>query len=155
MLCDKWKSKRKPPDKTLYAQIGNENVEILFQPKATAMRWIILIIFMFLSVMNNITQFSFSPITELTRSYYKITELQLNALALVFMISGFTTRFVAMWLIDNKGLGTGVSELNFNMLSRNGNYVLLYNQIEKLEIDSNTIGCCLFSIQNSVMAILH
>jgi hypothetical protein len=109
---------------------NNEDAHKLVEPKALKSRFLILIIFMFLSTMNNLTQFSFSPITDLTKvhslafdlsflflsirrnsskkKYYQIDDLQLNMLALVFMISGFTTRFIAMWLIDNKGLGVGV-----------------------------------------------
>lgn len=44
----------------------------------------------------------------MTQEYYAITSLQLDSLALVFMVSGFTTRFAAMWIIDNMGLGIGV-----------------------------------------------
>ena len=46
--------------------------------------------------------------SDLAQGYYSISALELDLLAVVFMVSGLTTRFVGMWVIDNKGLGSGV-----------------------------------------------
>eukprot|EP01117_Protostelium_nocturnum_P014111 TRINITY_DN5327_c0_g1_i2.p1 TRINITY_DN5327_c0_g1~~TRINITY_DN5327_c0_g1_i2.p1 ORF type:complete len:522 (-),score=94.68 TRINITY_DN5327_c0_g1_i2:70-1635(-) len=70
-------------------------------------RWAVLIVFFFLSVCNNFMEFAFSPISHFVTSYYGINELELNILALVYMITGCTTRFLAMWIIDTIGLGIG------------------------------------------------
>ena len=89
------------------------------QTRVYAKRWGVLFVFSFLSVMNNLTQYSFSPISLITQDYYNVSSLKVNLLAVVFMITGFTTRFIAMWIIDNKGknitflfsfqgLGTGI-----------------------------------------------
>jgi len=77
------------------------------EPHPITRRWLVLFVFFFLAVANNFMEFSFASVAQLTKSYYNITELQLNMLALVFMVSGCTTRFLAMWIIDSIGLGTG------------------------------------------------
>jgi hypothetical protein len=99
------------------------------QTRVYKKRWLVLLVFACLSIMNNLTQYSFTPISLITQDYYQVSSLKVNLLAVVFMITGFTTRFIAMWIIDNKGkcifpftfqpfpgLGTGIfiaSILNF------------------------------------------
>eukprot|EP01114_Cavostelium_apophysatum_P012628 TRINITY_DN2875_c0_g1_i1.p1 TRINITY_DN2875_c0_g1~~TRINITY_DN2875_c0_g1_i1.p1 ORF type:complete len:474 (-),score=92.37 TRINITY_DN2875_c0_g1_i1:38-1459(-) len=78
-------------------------------PTTYRRRWGILLIFVFLSTMNNLTQYSFSPISDLALKWYGISSLELDMLAIVYMISGFTTRFLAMYVLDAKGLGVGVT----------------------------------------------
>jgi hypothetical protein len=56
----------------------------------------------------------------------------MDALALVFMIAGFSTRFFAMWFIDTKGLGISV-------LSTCSSTVLTIKQIFVAAL-VNTIG---------------
>jgi len=58
--------------------------------------------------MNNLTQYSFSPISLLVEKHYNIDSTELDALALVYMVSGFTSRFAAMYILDNLGLGVGI-----------------------------------------------
>ena len=53
--------------------------------------------------------FSFSPIPNIVENYYGVSSLQVDLLAIIFFISGFTFRFPAMWILDYVGLGFGVS----------------------------------------------
>jgi hypothetical protein len=41
--------------------------------------------------------------------FYGVTRLEVDWLAMVYMIAGFTTRFVGMWVLDYFGLGIGVT----------------------------------------------
>lgn len=73
--------------------------------------------------------------------------MEVNILAIVYMISGFTTRFGAMWLIDNKGLGTGVTAPSALLTWR---YLFLQSLIALVvgcdfglaPSDMVTLGCC-------------
>eukprot|EP01119_Soliformovum_irregulare_P014392 TRINITY_DN3938_c0_g2_i1.p1 TRINITY_DN3938_c0_g2~~TRINITY_DN3938_c0_g2_i1.p1 ORF type:complete len:303 (-),score=71.21 TRINITY_DN3938_c0_g2_i1:40-948(-) len=120
-------------------------------PAPSRRRWIVLLVFMFLSVMNNLTQFSFSPLEEATRSYYNITLIELTMLALVYMISGFTTRFVAMWVIDNRGLGIGI--VIAAILNLIGGWVRFYPGSDRKGYAWLLTGQCFCAISQSFIDI--
>lgn len=119
-MLKKWYKNKKNLEEKKKNHINNQsfennNDEIIYQQiqnviltKKYKKRWIILFSFIFLSIMNNLMQYSFSSISDITIIYYSITSTQLDMLALVFMISGSTIRFISMWIIDTKGLGIGV-----------------------------------------------
>lgn len=83
----------------------------------SASRWIVLACFLLLSLSNNSTQYTFAPIVTVVKDFYHIGSLLLtflesdtliNLLAIVYMISGFTVRFLGMYVIDHRGLGLAV-----------------------------------------------
>ncbi|PRP79107.1 feline leukemia virus subgroup C receptor-related protein 2-like isoform 2 [Planoprotostelium fungivorum] len=82
-------------------------IESDVEPHPIPRRWLVLLVFFSLSVSNNFMEFSFSPVSKLAQAFYHVDEFQLTLLALVFMVSGCTTRFAAMYIIDSIGLGIG------------------------------------------------
>ena len=71
-------------------------------------RWLVLAVFFMLALMNNLATYTYSPVAVAMEQYYSVGKTLINSLVLVFMLSGFTFRFLAMWMIDNIGLGVGV-----------------------------------------------
>ena len=51
---------------------------------------------------------SFSPIADYTAVYFNISTMQVNWLAIIFMVINIPLGFVAMWLLDTLGLRAGV-----------------------------------------------
>lgn len=80
----------------------------LWQTHTYKRRWIVLSAFFLLSLSNNLTQYSFAPIISQVKTFYSVDESWVNLLSIVYMVSGFTIRFVGMWVIDNHGLGLGI-----------------------------------------------
>jgi hypothetical protein len=67
------------------------------QIRVYARRWLVLFSFVMMALANNLTTYTFSSIADNVAAYYDISYTQVNLLLVVFMISGFTFRFVAMW----------------------------------------------------------
>ena len=101
----------------------NEDKILTLQTHIYKRRWIVLLVFMYLSIMNNLTQYSFSPISRIVKDYYNVTDLDVNILALIFMVSGFSARFFAMWIIDNKGRNYVPLLTTQNCLRNSNNYL--------------------------------
>lgn len=54
---------------------------------------------------------SFSPIADFTATFFHITTMQVNWLAIIYMVINIPLGFGAMWLLDVFGLRVGVSGL--------------------------------------------
>lgn len=61
-----------------------------------------------------------------------MSELEVDWLAMVYMIAGFTTRFVGMWVLDYFGLGPGVRDEIWKIWNAgNENWKWIQNRIGK------------------------
>lgn len=54
------------------------------------------------------TWITFSPIADLTSTYYKINAFKVNVLSLIFMVASVPFGFAASWVLDTYGLRTSV-----------------------------------------------
>ena len=79
--------------------------------KTYAYRWLVLAVFMFAVMLNQISWITFAPITSEASSFYGQSELMIGLLSMVFMIVYIIIVLPAAWLIDTKGfrvaVGTG------------------------------------------------
>ena len=64
------------------------------------------------------TWITFSPIADLTSTYYKINAFKVNVLSLIFMVASVPFGFAASWVLDTYGLRTSVGVIK--------KYVLMY-----------------------------
>lgn len=73
-------------------------------------RWLILTLQFLLCLSVNLTQYNFTPIANIVEEWYGINDTLLMMLVAVFIIAGFSVRFLAMYIIDRpQGLRIGVS----------------------------------------------
>lgn len=55
------------------------------------------------------TWITFSPIADLTSTYYNVNAFKVNILSLIFMVASVPFGFAASWVLDTYGLRTSVS----------------------------------------------
>lgn len=58
------------------------------------------------------TWITFSPIADLTSTYYNINAFKVNVLSLIFMVASVPFGFAASWVLDTYGLRASVSVIN-------------------------------------------
>lgn len=71
-------------------------------------RWVVLMAFMSIIVVNQLLWITFAPITSNAVQYYGVSELGIGLLSLSFMIVYILASFPASWVIDTYGIRTGV-----------------------------------------------
>lgn len=71
-------------------------------------RWVVLLAFMSIIAVNQLLWITFAPITSNAVEYYKVSELSIGLLSLIFMIVYILVSFPASWVIDTYGLRVGV-----------------------------------------------
>ena len=71
-------------------------------------RWVILLAFMSIIVVNQLLWITFAPITSAAVEYYRVSELSIGLLSLIFMIVYILVSFPASWVIDTYGVRVGV-----------------------------------------------
>ena len=71
-------------------------------------RWIMLLLFSSISFSNAMMWITYSPIARLVMEYYSINTLTLNSMSLVYMIVYVPFVPVSAWIIDMKGLRSGL-----------------------------------------------
>jgi MFS family permease len=71
-------------------------------------RWVVLLAFMFIIVMNQLLWITFASITGDAASYYKVSDLSIGILSLSFMIVYIFVSIPASWVIDTYGIHVGV-----------------------------------------------
>ncbi|XP_067657381.1 solute carrier family 49 member A3-like [Haliotis asinina] len=78
----------------------------LMQPEYTlyTRRWYIVLVVCVVNMANALIWICFSPITNLTTSYYNITSMQVNWLSLIYLVACIPIGFLATWLLDTVGL---------------------------------------------------
>ncbi len=71
-------------------------------------RWVVLLAFMSVIVVNQLLWITFAPITSTAVEYYRVSELSIGLLSLIFMIVYILASFPASWVIDTYGIRVGV-----------------------------------------------
>lgn len=71
-------------------------------------RWIMLSVYMFIVVVNQLLWITFAPITTDATHYYNVTDIQIGMLSMCFMIVFIFVSIPASWIIDTYGLKIGV-----------------------------------------------
>jgi cyanate permease len=97
-------------------------------------RWIVLLAFMLVVIMNQLLWITFAPITSASASYYQVSDLKIGLLSMCFMIVYIIISLPASWVIDTYGMKiavgigavlTGVFGLLRGMAGDNYNLALL------------------------------
>jgi sugar phosphate permease len=71
-------------------------------------RWIVLLTFMFVVVVNQLLWITFAPITGSAATYYGVSDLSIGLLSMSFMIVYIFVSIPASWVIDTYGIRVGV-----------------------------------------------
>ena len=71
-------------------------------------RWVVLLAFMSIIVVNQLLWITFAPITSNAVQYYGVSELGIGLLSLSFMVVYILMSFPASWVIDTYGIRIGV-----------------------------------------------
>jgi sugar phosphate permease len=76
--------------------------------KVYGYRWIVLLTFMFVVVVNQLLWITFAPITGSAAAYYGVSDLSIGLLSMSFMIVYIVISIPASWVIDTYGIRVGV-----------------------------------------------
>src|SRR5512137_637437 len=76
--------------------------------KVYGYRWIVLVAFMFIVVINQLLWITFAPITGEAAKFYNVSDLSIGLLSMSFMIVYIVVSIPASWVIDTYGLRVGV-----------------------------------------------
>jgi sugar phosphate permease len=71
-------------------------------------RWVVLLAFMSIIIVNQLLWITFAPITSNAVQYYGVSELGIGLLSLSFMVVYILVSFPASWVIDTYGIRIGV-----------------------------------------------
>ncbi|ELU09830.1 hypothetical protein CAPTEDRAFT_172928 [Capitella teleta] len=106
--------------------------------QAYKVRWFMLFVLSLLNASNGMIWISFSPIADMTSKYFHITTMQVNWLAIIYMVINIPLGIVAMWCLDGLGLrvslilaswinfvGSGLRIISCMNLDENFRYPLL------------------------------
>jgi sugar phosphate permease len=76
--------------------------------KVYGYRWVVLITFMFVVVVNQLLWITFAPITSSAAAYYEVSDLSIGLLSMSFMIVYIVISIPASWVIDTYGIRVAV-----------------------------------------------
>lgn len=71
-------------------------------------RWVVLIVYMFIIIMNQLMWINFAAITSLSKEYYGVDDISIGILSMSFMIVYIFVSIPASWIIDKFGIKTGI-----------------------------------------------
>lgn len=71
-------------------------------------RWVVLMAFMFVVIMNQLLWITYAPITSSAAVYYQVSDLSIGLLSMCFMIVYILISLPASWVIDTYGMRTAV-----------------------------------------------
>lgn len=71
-------------------------------------RWVVLVVFMFAIIMNQLLWITFAPITGEAAAFYGVSDLSIGLLSMSFMVVYILVSIPASWVIDNFGIRTAV-----------------------------------------------
>lgn len=71
-------------------------------------RWIMLTVYMFIVIINQLLWITFAPVTAAATAFYHVSDLQIGLLSMSFMIVFIFFSIPASWVIDAYGLKLGV-----------------------------------------------
>ncbi len=76
--------------------------------KVYPIRWMMLIVYMFMVAVNQLLWITFAPITGDATKYYGVSDLRIGILSMCFMIVYIVVSIPASWIIDKYGIRKGV-----------------------------------------------
>ena len=76
--------------------------------KVYGYRWVVLLAFMFVVVVNQLLWITFAPITSSAAQYYGVSDLSIGLLSMSFMIVYIVVSIPASWVIDTYGIRVAV-----------------------------------------------
>jgi cyanate permease len=76
--------------------------------KVYGIRWLMLIVYMFMVAINQLLWITFAPITGAATKYYVVSDLRIGILSMCFMIVYIVVSIPASWIIDRFGIRIGV-----------------------------------------------
>jgi cyanate permease len=76
--------------------------------KVYGYRWVMLLVFMFIVAVNQMLWITFGSITKEAVAFYRVSDLSIGLLSLIFMVVYLVISFPASWIIDTYGLRVGV-----------------------------------------------
>ena len=76
--------------------------------KVYGYRWVMLVVFMFIVVVNQLLWITFAPITSDAVQFYGVSDLSIGLLSMIFMIVYIFISIPASWVIDTFGLRVAV-----------------------------------------------
>ena len=76
--------------------------------KVYGIRWMMLIVYMFMVAVNQLLWITFAPITGDATKYYGVSDLRIGILSMCFMIVYIVVSIPASWIIDKFGITIGV-----------------------------------------------
>ncbi|MCK9399400.1 MAG: MFS transporter [Bacteroidales bacterium] len=71
-------------------------------------RWVVLLAFMLVVIMNQLLWITYAPITSSAATYYQVSDLSVGLLSMCFMIVYIIISLPASWVIDTYGMRTAV-----------------------------------------------
>jgi MFS family permease len=71
-------------------------------------RWVVLLAFMLVVIMNQLLWITYAPITSSAAGYYQVSDLSIGLLSMCFMIVYIIVSLPASWVIDTYGMRTAV-----------------------------------------------
>ncbi|MDD5185564.1 MAG: hypothetical protein PHS84_09925, partial [Paludibacter sp.] len=71
-------------------------------------RWIMLSVYMFIVIVNQLLWITFAPITTDSAHFYGVSDIQIGILSMCFMIVFIFVSIPASWVIDTYGIRIGV-----------------------------------------------
>ncbi len=71
-------------------------------------RWVVLLAFMAIIAINQLLWITFAAITTDAMQFYRVSELSIGLLSLIFMVVYIFASFPASWVIDTYGIRVGV-----------------------------------------------
>ena len=76
--------------------------------KVYGYRWVMLLVFMFAVAVTQLLWITFASITTDAVTFYKVSDLSIGLLSMIFMIVYIVVSIPASWVIDTYGLRVGV-----------------------------------------------
>jgi MFS family permease len=76
--------------------------------KVYGYRWVMLVVFMFIVVVNQLLWITFASITKDAVQFYGVSDLSIGLLSMIFMIVYIVISIPASWVIDTYGLRVAV-----------------------------------------------
>jgi len=76
--------------------------------KVYGYRWVVMLVFMFAIIMNQLLWITFAPITGNAAEFYNVTDLSIGLLSMSFMVVYIVVSIPASWVIDNYGIRVAV-----------------------------------------------
>lgn len=71
-------------------------------------RWVVLLVFMFITAANQLLWITFAPVTDSAVSFYGVSEISIGILSISFMVVYILVSIPASWVIDTYGLRVGI-----------------------------------------------